>query len=109
MASDESTFEQLAKQTLESFMDVIDEELGGYLDVDMNNGILTIELDNGGQYIINKHGSSRQIWMSSPMSGATHFAYDEEGKAWVSTKGEGNLKEILEDELAKATGETFSL
>jgi len=109
MALDETAFEQIAKETLENFMDSIDEKLGDYLDVDLNSGILTIELDDGGQYIINKHGSSKQIWMSSPKSGATHYNYDEESSAWVSTKGEGALKEMLETELSKATGETFAL
>ena len=109
MALDESAFEQVAMETLEDLMDAIDEGLGDYLDIDLNGGILTIELDEGGQYIINKHGASRQIWMSSPMSGATHYDYDDGEGCWVSTKGEGALKDVLSTELAKATGETLAL
>jgi len=109
MALDDSAFEKVAMETLEDLMDAIDEGLGDCLDVDLNGGILTIELDDGGQYILNKHGASHQIWMSSPVSGATHFDYDGAAGEWVSTKGEGELKFILGSELEKTTGETVSL
>lgn len=106
---DTSAFEKLATETLDDMMEAIDDQLGDFLDVDLNGGILTIELDDGGQYIINKHGASNQIWMSSPFSGATHYDFDESAEAWVSTKGGEPLKEVLSTELSKATGENFEL
>lgn len=108
MSLDESAFEALADETLRRFMDQIDDALGDGLDVDLEGGILTIELDTGDQYVINKHAPNRQVWMSSPVSGAFHFEFD--GKAWVSTRDPATvLTRLLADELAAATGQTFSL
>lgn len=97
MTLDASTFERVAEETLESLMDAIDEQLGDSLDVDLDNGILTVELDAGGQYIINKHGPTCQIWMSSPKSGATHYAYQDD--AWKNTRDGQDLKAVLAAEL----------
>jgi len=102
--TDQSQFENAADDTLEHFMDVIDDILGDVLEVDFEGGMLTIELESGGQYIINKHNPSRQIWMSSPVSGASHFDLDTESGAWVNTRGAGKLSDMLSDELASATG-----
>ena len=84
------------------------EAVGDQLDVDLQDGILTIELDSGGQYVINKHAPNRQIWMSSPVSGASHFDSDGHG-GWVGTRGAGTLAAMLSAELAAATGETVDL
>ena len=109
MPLDESTFETIAAETLERFMDAIEGALGDVLDVDLQGGILTIELDSGGQYVINKHGPNRQIWMSSPFSGASHYDYDGETGGWVSTRDGTALAESLAGELAKAAGRAFKL
>jgi frataxin len=82
---DESRFSILAGEMLERISDVVDAALGDEIDVDLQGGILTLSLDGGGgQYVINKHAPNREIWMSSPVSGATHFAYGD--GAWVSTR-----------------------
>lgn len=106
---DESRFGTLADATLEGFMDAIDEALGDVMDADLENGILKIELDSGGQYVINKHGPNRQIWMSSPVSGASHYNYDAETGGWIATRGEGYLAEILASELEKEGDGTLDL
>ena len=108
MTFDESAFEALADETLQRCMDHIDDALGDRLDVDLEGGILTIELESGGQYVINKHAPNRQVWLSSPVSGASHFEFD--GKTWVSTRDPATvLTRLLADELAAATGTAFSL
>lgn len=84
MSLDENRFAALADQTLEQLGDTIDDVLGDEIDVDLQAGILTLALSGGGQYIINKHAPNREIWMSSPVSGATHFGY-RDGQ-WVSTR-----------------------
>lgn len=109
MSLDESTFTRIADETLEKFMDAVEGVLGDQADVDLEGGILSIELDAGGQYVINKHAPNRQIWMSSPKSGATHFDYDADSKEWHCTRSGGRLDEILVDELKSLTGVTVSL
>jgi len=99
----DSEFDMHADETLEHLMEILEDALGDQLDVDLEGGILSIELDSGGQYVINKHKPNRQIWMSSPVSGASHFEYNAE-TGWVGTRDAGNLNRILAQELSEATG-----
>jgi frataxin len=108
MSLDESTFHVAAAATLSALMETIEDGLGDVLEVDMDGGILTIELDSGGIYVINKHALSRQIWMSSPVSGATHFGYCAE-KGWLSIRSDESLAGMLAGELAAATGKAINL
>ncbi len=108
MAISESEFEGRADEILEYLMETLEDSLGDRLDVDLEGGILSIELDSGAQYVINKHKPNRQIWMSSPASGASHFEYNGE-TGWVGTRGGGNLKHILAEELSAATGKSVKL
>ncbi len=105
MALGESDFVTAGVKVLEDLMDALEEGLSDYLEADIENGILTVELESGGQYAINLHRPNRQIWMSSPMSGASHFDYDETKGRWVSTRGGEGLHDMLSAELSRATGE----
>jgi len=101
---DESAFQAAADAVLSRFYAVIDETLGDDVDAELRGGILTLELEDGRQYVINKHAPTRQIWLSSPVSGAAHFDYDEASRTWRSTRGGPPLAERLAAELATATG-----
>ncbi len=109
MTIDENKFDDLADEILNHLLDVIDEKLGDQLEVDMENGMLTIEAKTGGQYIINKHGPNRQIWLSSPLSGASHYDFDAASRSWVDTRSGERLNPKLADELSLLTGTSFSL
>lgn len=78
-------------------------------EVDLENGILTVELEGGGTYVINKHAPTRQIWVSSPTSGATHFARDQGTGRWIDTRGGRDLARLLSDEIRAATGAELAL
>jgi frataxin len=104
----ESAFHAAADRTLAHLFERIEDRLGDELDVDLQGGILTIELASGGQYVINKHAPNRQIWLSSPTSGAAHFGH-EPGRGWISTRGGAALHELLAQELGAATGTWITL
>lgn len=106
---DATEFENLAERTLENLFDAIDEAIGDSTDVDFENGILTIELEDGRQYVINKHTPNMQIWLSSPISGAAHYKYDTDAKAWVSTRSTDRLLDVLSTELSSLSGNSLSL
>jgi frataxin len=106
-SDDESAFHAVADRTLAALLETIENTLGDELDVDLQGGILSIELASGGQYVINKHVPNRQIWLSSPASGASHFAY-RPGRGWTSTRGDAVLHELLAQELSTATGTPVS-
>jgi len=109
MTLDSGKFDGIADETLNRLLDVIDDKLGDQFEVDMENGMLTIETDTGGQYIINKHGPNRQIWLSSPISGASHYEFDENARAWVNTRGGESLTLKLSEELSGLANVAFSL
>ena len=86
----ESAFQGLA----DSLLAALEDGIGG--DAELQGGILTVEGENG-TWIVNKQSPTRQIWLSSPQSGARHFAWD--GKAWSDTRGKGELLAVLSGEL----------
>jgi frataxin len=108
MTLDDAAFDTLADRALANLMDRIDAAMGDVLDIDMDGAVLTIELDSGPQYVINKHAPNRQIWLSSPVSGARHFDYTDDGE-WRDTRGESELHALLAEELGAATGRTVEL
>ena len=103
-----SQFESLADRTLARLQAAI-EDAEGDLDADLVGGILTIETESGAKYLLNRHGPNRQLWLSSPVSGAWHFAWSDESQAWLSTRGGERLEELLARALSEATGETIDL
>lgn len=103
---DERAFETLAEETLRALMARLEDSLAA--DIDLRGGILTIEFDDGRQYVVNKHAPNRQIWLSSPVSGASHYAWDEAARAWRSTRGGAILADVLATELAQASGSDIS-
>ena len=109
MAMDESVFEAAASATIEALFEAIEQAVGDRLDVDLEGGILTLTLEDDRQYVINKHAPNRQIWMSSPLSGAAHFDYDPARDRWVNTRGPGTLRNTLADEISSITGTPVNL
>lgn len=87
----ESAFETLA----DSLLAALEDQIGD--DADLQSGILTVEGE--GTWIVNKHAPTRQIWLSSPLSGARHYAFDAESGQWKDTRGGDHLLAVLAAEL----------
>jgi frataxin len=87
----EQAFETMADSLLESLEEEID-------DAELQGGVLTVEAD-GGTWVVNKHAPSRQIWLSSPRSGARHYAFDAATGLWKDTRGGSDLLSTLAGEL----------
>jgi frataxin len=88
----DSAFETLANSLLEA----LEEGLGD--DAELQGGILTVEGD-AGTWIVNKHAPTRQIWLSSPKSGAKHYAFEAAKGVWQDTRGGADLLTTLSGEL----------
>lgn len=84
-------FDHLFKQLDEYDFDV------DFLDGNIHIYIQEKEQNKEQEYIINKHSFSKQIWLSSPVSGAHHFSYFESNKTWISSSGEELLKVLSKD------------
>jgi len=86
----ESNFETLADSLLKTLEEGLDGELQG--------GVLTVE-GEAGTWIVNKHAASRQVWLSSPKSGARHYAFEATKGLWQDTRGGADLLTTLSGEL----------
>ncbi len=106
---DNSQFESLADATLARVQEAVEAAPGGSLDAEIVSGILTIETESGAKFLLNKHGPNHQIWLSSPVSGAWHFAWSEDDQDWISTRGEERLEALLGRELSEAAGDAIDL
>ncbi|MBI3196733.1 MAG: iron donor protein CyaY [Rhodospirillales bacterium] len=90
----DSAFESLA----DSLLAALEEGIGSHVDAELQGGILTVDGDDG-TWVINKHAPTRQIWVSSPKSGARHYAFDSASGQWRDTRGGGELLATLSEEL----------
>lgn len=105
---DENNFLLIADETLQSIYDQLEENLPDHLESDLDSGVLTIKLETEQEYVINRHLPNRQIWMSSPLSGGTHFDYNEKSGKWLSSRNrEIFLKALLASEISQLTGVSF--
>ena len=93
----DSAFESLA----DSLLAALEEGIGAHADAELQGGILTVDGDQG-TWVVNKHAPTRQIWLSSPQSGAHHYAFDEGAGLWKDTRGGPDLLAHLSAELGVA-------
>lgn len=100
MSLSESRFHAVADELLQTVVEAVDTKIGDTAEVDLIGGVLTIDLGPKGQYVVNKHAPNRELWLSSPVSGAWHFQYDADADAWCSTRDRATvMTAVLEREL----------
>ena len=109
MSLSESAFETIASDVLEVLADQLDDMIGEESDVELNAGILTVTTPDGSQFILNKHGPNRQIWVSSPVSGASHYDPNEDGSVWTAARDGADLLTLLAHDLSLKTGQAVTL
>lgn len=102
-----SEFDSLADAALARVFDAVEDSASDGAEVDIEGGVLTLEIDGAGIYVLNKHAPMQQLWLSSPRSGAHHFAFD--GARWASTRGPVDLMTLLSAELEAALGVPVAL
>ena len=102
---DESQFHRLADQVLTAIFERLEEEdREGILSVDLENGSLVIESEDGRQIVVTKHAPTQQIWVASPISGGLHLYYNDAG--WALKDGTG-LTALVSHELKALTSKDF--
>jgi frataxin len=104
----EPAFDALAESLLENLLESLLEGVGraagtvtgtrkgadAEWDADLEGGVLTLE-GNGGTWVLHKHAPTRQMWLSSPQSGAHHYAFDPALSQWRDTRGGADLVSTL--------------
>lgn len=95
----DSVFESLADSLLATLEEALGSHVGAELeDAELQGGVLTIEGADG-TWVVNKHAPTQQIWLSSPRSGARHYAFDAKSGQWQDTRGGVDLLAHLSAEL----------
>jgi frataxin len=90
-------FQRLAFPVVHAVQDAVEALPGDKWEAELHGEILTMTRDDGKQFVLNLHNVTRQLWYSSPLSGAWHFAWD--GKTWQNTRGQGTLIALLQQEI----------
>jgi len=103
---DEQQFVRRAEGELEA----LEEALGAIdgVDVDLADGILTLELEEGPKVVVNSHTAARQIWVAANLA-AGHFSYDEKTSRWFDTKSGEELWDRLGTILTERLGRPVKL
>lgn len=91
----DSEFTKMANNLLDHITEVIENnDQEGNLDIDLNDNILTI-INNDGTFVINKQSAAKEIWLSSPVTGPYHFAFN--GEKWISKSGDELFAKLTKD------------
>lgn len=94
---DETHYQRISEECINSIVDVLEEaDARGQLDAEYQDGVLTVGFPSGQQLLVSKHTASRQVWLSSPVSGGLHFSYN--GTVWCLADGR-MLTQVLSQEL----------
>lgn len=84
------------KAIASKFLQDLCEKLEKDWDADYTEGMLLISTSHG-QFLLNYHGVMDQIWLSSPISGAHHFAHKK--GLWLCTRSGKDLETILKQDI----------
>jgi frataxin len=105
MTLTETSFIAIVEATLNrlyAMIEAIDKE--EVLEIEQSSGMLSIELPNGKQFVINRQIPTKQIWFSSPISGGLRFDYNEEQQQWqlpdsrrLDTQLKADLEVLLDE------------
>lgn len=89
---DDQDFTKIAEQKIEEiFLLIEDKDDNNIVEADFLGDVLSIKTKLG-EFVINKHSASKQIWLASPISGPSHFSYKK--NKWLNSKNI-NLDELL--------------
>jgi CyaY protein len=104
---DETRFDKLAAETLKKLERALT-DVDSALEADLSADILTLEFEDGRQFIINSHRAARQIWMAAA-SRAWHFSYEEPTHRWIDTREGHELYALVKELVSKAVGRPVAM
>ena len=105
----EPSYTLRATRMLETILEQLEAEPAcDDMDMDIVDGVLTIEFEGGGQIIVNRQEPLRQLWVASPL-GPAHFSFDATRAAWIDDKTGATLMETLSRALTQKLGVTIVL
>lgn len=107
MSSDHE-FSKRADAFMNDVLDRLDAIDPDELDSQLSMGVLSMEFADGKKCIMNRQVAAHQIWLALGAS-AWHFAYDTETDTWQDTKGRGELRAVLAEQLSTKLGRSVQI
>ena len=98
---DDHSFIKTADAFMESIMQTLSEMDPDEVDVDLSMGVLAMEFADGSKCIMNRQTAAHQIWLAH---GATAWHFSLEDGEWRDTKGRGELRAVLAEQLSQKLG-----
>jgi len=98
---DETAFIRLVTDYLDQLLERVEASYWQVVDCELSAGILNIDTDKQGTFIINRNIPRQELWLSSPFSGGAHFAYVD--KKWLNTRTNESFETLLFSELDQLT------
>lgn len=81
----ESEYVARANAELSALMRALDALEADELDCELENDILTLQVGDEPEYVINSHRAARQIWMAAEHM-AWHFDWEQSRCLWIAKK-----------------------
>jgi CyaY protein len=78
------------------------------LDVELSQGVLTLEFADGEKVVVNSHRAAGEIWMAA-FRQAWHFAPHQEGGKWVWRTASAELHQTLQQVLSRKLNHAVDL
>ena len=78
------------------------------LDVELAGDVLTLEFEDGVQFVLNAHGAATQVWMAANRN-AWHFDYIDATGTWVASKTDDELMATVSKHVGEKLGIPVSL
>lgn len=105
----EPSYTLRATRMLETILEQLEAESAcDDLDMDIVDGVLKIEFEDGGQIIVNRQEPLQQLWVASPL-GPAHFSFDSARDAWIDDKTGATLMDTLSRAFSQKLGATVEL
>ena len=103
----DAVYEVTADTTLDLLNDYIEELVDMHpeasnFDVVLSQGVLTVNCESHGTFVINKQSPNRQIWFSSPFSGPKRYDWDLDASEWRYR--DATLTSLLTEEFEQIFG-----
>ncbi|TBU06399.1 frataxin [Hamiltosporidium magnivora] len=89
-------YTQLANKTLSNIYDYLDNQ---NIDstLDYTNSVITYKVSGIGDYVFNKQPPLQQLWVSSPLSGPSHFECKD--KQFIENKSKEEITGFIKKEI----------
>jgi len=100
---DPELYDKIADAELHALDKALGEVDPDELDVELSQGVLTLELADGEKVIINSHRAAGEIWMAA-FRKAWHFGPVQEGGKWVWRTADAELRSTLREVLRAKLG-----